>query len=275
MTSAVSPINRFYLDDPRLYTAHPAGAVFFPIERNFDGRTQYSPALVEGQSTAVIVVLGQSNSANHCGGGHTGTSPLNQNFNYVNGGLYRSVDPLLGTTGDYACFANFLADRLIANGRYDRVILATMGINATLATDWAADGIFAQNIRVMCRRLASVGLVPTMILYQQGESDNVEGTTAAVITPAIRSMVSVFREEGVPAPVFIASCSTWPGYSNNAEVRLGQANALSTELGIFAGPDTDTIGPSGRDGGGVHFNATGSDQHAALWEAIIVEHFDL
>lgn len=275
MIGVASPLNPFLLLDPRLYTAHPPGAVFFPIDKSIAGKTQVSGALVPGEETAVIIVVGQSNAANHCGGAHAATSPLVHNFNYANGGMYAAVDPLLGTTGESGCFATFLGDRLITNGRYDRVILATMAINATLASDWGAGGPFNRNIGVMCKRLAGLGLTPTMILYQQGESDNAEATPSATITAAIRGMVATFRAEGVNAPAFIALCSTWPGYANNAQVRLGQANAVSAPLGIYSGADADSIGAGGRDGGGVHFNATGSDQNAGLWETVIVDHFGL
>lgn len=273
MIGAASPLNPFRLEDPRQYVAHPSGAVFFPIVRPIDGRTQVSAALVPGQDTAVIIILGQSNSANHCGGAHASSSALVHNFNYVNGGMYLTADPVLGASGDLGCFATFLGERLVNNGRYDRVILAPMGINATLATDWAAGGVFNHNIGVMCKRLAALGLTPTMILYMQGESDNTEGTPASVITPALRSMVASFRAEGVEAPVFISLTAAWAGYTNDAQVRLGQANAVSAPLGIYQGPDTDTIGAGGRDG--VHFNAAGSNQHAGLWETVIVNHFGL
>lgn len=273
MIGGPSPQNPFLLRDPRLFTSHPAGSIFYPIDKSVSGRTQVSPALTPGESTAVIVILGQSNSANHCGGSHVATSPLAQNFYYVNGGVYRASDPLLGCTGDDGCFATFLADSLISGGRYQRVIVAPMGLNGALATDFAENGPFNPYIRVMTRRLAASGLTPTMVLYQQGESDNAEGTSATTITTALRNMVATWRAEGVEAPVFISLTSTWPGYTNNSQVRLGQTNAWSAPLGIYPGPDTDTIGSGGRDG--VHFNAIGSPQHAQLWEDVIVSHFGL
>lgn len=275
MIGVASPLNPLLLSDPRLYTAHPTGAVFYPVDKSVQGKTQVSAALVPGEDTAVIIVLGQSNSANHCGGAHAATNPSVHNFNYANGGMYAAADPLLGATGESGCYATYLGDRLVTNGRYERVILATMAINATLASDWGAGGIFNHNVRVMCRRLLAAGLPPTMVLYQQGESDNTEATAAATITAALRSMVATFRDEGVEAPVFIALCSTWPGYTNNTQVRLGQTNAVSTPLGIYQGPDADLVGAGGRDGGGVHFNAAGSDIHAGQWETLIVSHFGL
>ncbi|MDO5895131.1 sialate O-acetylesterase [Agrobacterium sp. Azo12] len=273
MISAGSPKNKLFLDDPRRFIAHPSGSTFFSLQDELRGKTQVPAQLVSGENTAVIVVLGQSNAGNHCGGAHAASSNKVHNFNLQNGGMYLASDPLLGATGPSGCFATFLGDKLIADGRYQRVILAPMSINATLASDWAAAGVFSQNIRVMCRRLAASGLPPTMVLYHQGESDNAEGTSAATITAALRSMVDVFRSEGVTAPVFIALASTWAGYSNNAAVRAGQAAAVNGGLGIYQGPDTDTIGPAYRDS--VHFLATGSQMHADLWASTIVSHFGL
>lgn len=275
MISAISPLDPFRVEDVRRYAAHPAGNVFPPIFNDAAGRTPVHPALVPGERTVVIVVSGQSNSANHCGTPRTATSPKVHNFNYLTGGMYAAADPLLGGTGTQGAFGTYLGDKLIAAGKYDRVILAPMAIGAAIATDFQASGPFAQNIKVMARRLEAAGLVPTMICHQQGESDNAEGTPAATVTAAIRSMVEVWRGEGVAAPVFIALTSTWPGYANNAQVRLGQTNARSNELGIYAGPDTDTIGAGGRDSGGLHFNNTGSDQHATLWQGVIQAHFGL
>lgn len=275
MISAISPLDPFRVEDVRRYTAHPAGNVFPPIFNDAAGRTLVHPAVVPSERTAVIVIMGQSNSGNHCGTPRASTSSKVHNFNYLTGGMYVAADPLLGGTGTAGAYGTYLGDKLISAGKYDRVVLATMAIGAAIATDFSASGPFAQNIKVMARRLGAVGLEPTMICYQQGESDNAEGTPAATITAALRSMVDVWRGEGVTAPVFIALTSTWPGYTNNAQVRLGQTNSWSSELGIYAGPDTDTIGAGGRDSGGLHFNNTGSDQHAALWQSVIQAHFGL
>ena len=77
------------------------------------------------------------------------------------------------------------------------------------------------------------------------------------------------------APAFIVLCSTWAGFTNNYQVRLGQAKVVCHSLGIYAGPDRHSIGPSSRDIGGVHFDTDGTIHHATLWDDVIAGHFGL
>ncbi|MBN8956543.1 MAG: hypothetical protein J0H17_08165 [Rhizobiales bacterium] len=270
MMGTASPLNRLWVDNPAKYVA-PHGAVFFPNFDNLQGKTQVSRRLVDGQSTAVIVTLGQSNSANYLGYGETPyvASPLVHNFNYLNGGMYLAADPLLGCPGEYGNYGARLGDLLISRGRFQRVIIAPIAINASLAEHWKDGGIFNQNLRVVLRRLLAAGLTPTFICYQQGESDNRIGTSSASITASLRSMVTTIRAEGVNAPVFIALTALWPGYSNDAQIRAGQAAAVDHSLGIYQGPDTDTLDAATYRTGGVHFNAAGAQAFADLTEQVL------
>lgn len=268
-----SPKDPLKLEDTRIYTASPSFAVFYPIDKPVDGKTQVSAALVPGQDTAVIITIGQSNSANHCGNPRTATSPLAHNFDYTTGGMYRAADPMLGCSGPtMGSFNTYLADKLISSGAWARVIIASMAVNATRSVDWALGGPFNQNIRVMARRLAANGLIPTAITWQMGESDNAVATPSANVTWGIQSAIQTFRDEGVTCPAFVAVTSTWPGYDGSA-IRAAQQASWDTSKGIYPGPDTDTLGATYRDGGGLHFNDAGNDAHAQLWTNIIRTHF--
>ena len=79
------------------------------------------------------------------------------------------------------------------------------------------------------------------------------------------------RAEGITAPVFIALAAHWPGYTNDAQVRAGQAGAVDHSLGIYQGPDTDTLDDTYRTGG-VHFTADGSQAMADLTEQVLADY---
>jgi len=72
---------------------------------------------------------------------------------------------------------------------------------------------------------------------------------------------------GFDAPVYVAvSTMCWPHVY--PDIRRAQQELPDQSLGIFPGPDTDTIGPE-FSFDTCHMNAEGLDRHAKMWfEAI-------
>jgi hypothetical protein len=243
-----------------------------PVVRGFNntrGYTQADPRPVDGEDTAVIILIGQSNNANHASGFYTVTQGRNHNFNIYDGGVYQTKSTLLGcgggndSAGNNHHWAARLGDKLIAQGVYERVILAPISIGNTPISAWETGGFLNHRIIVLCKRLIATGLTPTMILQHHGESDAVLGTTAAAYTASLNSAISTFRAYGVSAPYFIALAS------GDSDVRTGQATAVNNSAGVYAGPDADTV--TGRYDG-LHWNASGADEHADLWVSTIQDY---
>ncbi|MBA2651515.1 MAG: hypothetical protein H0U73_04515, partial [Tatlockia sp.] len=93
----------------------------------------------QDKNTAVILVIGQSNSANH-GKERMHTSYPNKVFNYFNGKCYAASSPLLGASGEDGEFITPLADYLISKGVYDKVLIIASGVNGSEIKRWAKGG---------------------------------------------------------------------------------------------------------------------------------------
>lgn len=235
-------------------------------------KTIRSPRLNAGENTAVIVGAGQSNIANQVVGSGELYTPTNaskvDNFNINNGGTYAAVDPLLGTDGINGSFLGRLADKLITAGIFARIILVPVGYSATSITRWVPSGDLHANLLVAGRRLASVGLTPTMWLWQQGESDNGSMSRNTYATN-LSSMIAGVRSAGYSQPWFLAK-STFNGTTTDANIQAAYGDVING-TDIFAGADTDTITSSTyrQTAPSPHFNPTGAGAAADLWKTAI------
>jgi hypothetical protein len=153
-----------------------------PLPSNVDyfgNRTQVANCSSVGR--AVIITVGQSLVTNTINTAHTivNTGKI-LNFSLWNGGTYTAADPLLGPSvnpvyaGDYA---TVLADALITAGHYTCVILVPIGVGSSAVADWQTGGVLNYRIGVALRRLASVGLTVSWVLWHQGEADAFNNTS--------------------------------------------------------------------------------------------------
>ncbi len=221
--------------------------------------------------TAVIVVVGQSNAANH-GAGRYAASRRVDNFNVYDGKCYRATDPLLGASGDGGNFATRLGDKLIDAGLFDRVILAPIAMGGTTVEQWAEEGMFNRRIPVLIRRLFDAGLSADFILWQQGEGNQGMGDVdGRQYRKNLLEVIRTFRRFGATAPFFVSLTTLCGGPHANAEnIRAGQRGVVNPLAGIYQGPDTDTIGVEHR-WDKCHFDETGLDMAASLWVRVIAD----
>jgi len=102
--------------------------------------------------TAVIIVLGQSNVANH-GEGHYVSTECVHNFNVYDGRCYHAADPLLGASGLGGSFAPRFGDIIIRRGLFDRIIVAPIAMAGSTVEQWADEGRYNRLIIALMRRL--------------------------------------------------------------------------------------------------------------------------
>lgn len=224
-----------------------------------------------GPKTAIIVTLGQSNAANTGPVTYTPTRDV-LNFDLYDGNCYQARDPLLGASGSGGNFATILADRLIADGAFDRVIVAPIAMGGTTIEQWADEGRFRPRILVLVRRLFDAGLKPTYILWHQGENNAGEGDLhGRQYRMRLLEVVSTFRRYGIAAPFFVAlatKCGPYPRPGSDS-IREGQRSAVNPLMNVFLGPDTDQLGDDYRGPQHCHFNAGGMQRHAAMWAQLL------
>jgi hypothetical protein len=219
--------------------------------------------------TAILVILGQSNAANYGSSRQTARHGVD-NFDPASGKCFAAADPLLGADGAGGHFGTRLGDLLIDAGRYDRVVVLPLGIHAASLSE--LNNAHAPRLDAALASLKAAKLVPTHLLFQQGETDAILSTTRDEYVSQLQRYVARIRAVGIDAPFYVSRSSKCDVESprNTEAVRAGQLAAIDPQLDIRPGPDTDTIGNDGRNPfDGCHMNEAGTLANAALWAAFI------
>jgi hypothetical protein len=184
------------------------------------GRLIYAPQKqavacpVQSADTAVLLVIGQSNAANHAEKNFTTQYPQ-QVFNYFNGQCYVAASPLLGASGEQGEFITPLADNLITNKVYNSVIIVSSAIGGTSIIHWQKDGNLNEMLISTLKQLSTQYKI-TEIIWHQGESDFVSATPQKIYINAFNSLLTSLAENNITAPVFISiSTKCGPGMERN------------------------------------------------------------
>jgi carbohydrate esterase-like sialic acid-specific acetylesterase len=164
-----------------------------------------------------------------------------------------------------------MADKLIDDGVFDRVILANACVGATTILDWVSTPSLHRRLIVAPRRLAAVGLAVSAFLWMQGEGDH--GTSQANYASRLATLIGTPRAEAFNAPWLIGLCTYTEG-ATDANVRAAQAAAVNG-VDIFAGADTDTLTGTTiyRAPDNIHFKDGGRTAAGDLWAAAIAAVF--
>jgi hypothetical protein len=240
--------------------------------RNTTGRTRRSLAINSSDSTLVLINAGQSNATNILPSAVTLTNgTVIDNFNVYDGGLYDANGRMMGTDiGGQGTVVQYLADLLITNGRFDRVIVAPLAISGTPISVWADGGVLADRIPLAMRRLASRGIVPGMtgvtfaLLWMQGEADNSNGTTQSAYQTAFGRVKANAIAAGFSGRIFVTT-ETWDAGTTSSAIQAAQA-AVRDNVTVFDGGNLDSLGNTYRQDT-THFNDTGGASAATLIEA--------
>jgi hypothetical protein len=156
-----------------------------------------------------------------------------------------------------------MADMLIEHGQFDTVVLAPISVGGSRIEEWTTGGARHRRLQIAIKRAMDNGLSFTHVLWHQGESNaGVDADTNHYIT-CFMNIHGALRSYGVDASIYVAQatiCNSPP----NETIRGAQRALVDKTLGIFAGPDTDTIGLSSRYDG-CHMAESGLIRHAELW----------
>jgi hypothetical protein len=224
---------------------------------------------------AIIVTLGQSLLTNS-GDRRAIYTPGSDvyNFNLLDRKCYVAKDPLLGTTSPGSNQATRLADLLVRRQLYDRVILVPLAYGGTWISQWAPGGNMHPRTMAGLRYARDAGLEPTMILWQQGESEAAnppQPANGSAWSTTFASIAKSIRDNEFRAPIYVAK-STVCGTAPNAPIRSAQESVVNGR-DILAGPDTDLISVQHRRDG-CHLGQAGLDEAARLWFAMITSRPD-
>ncbi|MDI1263872.1 MAG: hypothetical protein PS018_11505 [bacterium] len=229
--------------------------------RNTTGRQRRSQVINPAQRTGILFGVGQSFYSSVM---PTLVVPANaaniDNANVHDGGFYDIVGPLLGTTYALSLAPTLgpgnalvlLADMLIANGKFDRVIIYSLSIgNTNMESHGNDDGLYADRFPVAMRRLASRGIVPgtpnltMMMILSDGTRDYVDGTSQAVFAAAGTKFLSKVFATGFDGKVMICHESL-AGQTSNA-IRSAQTSLING-VNTYYGGDIDSTAITRTDG---------------------------
>jgi len=198
---------------------------------------------VQTKDTGVLLIIGQSNAANHAQRKFTTQYPNNV-VNYFEGQCYVASSPLLGATGQGGEFITPLADRLIAKGTYKNIVIIAAAVTGSPISRWVRHGDLNESLIALMKDVQKKFRI-TDVIWHQGETDASTrmSTTAKVYVSSFHSLVGTLTERKVRAPIFVSiatRCNAGDNWSEVNPVGIGQRMLIDNEK-IFLGADTDKL----------------------------------
>lgn len=215
-------------------------------------------AAVARERPLVLLALGQSNAGNHGSPAQTVTPPV---LVQAGAGCAHAQDPLPGGTGQGGSVWRHLA-ALLQQREARPVLFSILAVDGTSIRQWTdADGPIAQRLATQLAQLRAAGLQPDAVLWQQGEADARDASTASGYRAQLARLDTLLHRLGVDAPVYLAQ-STVCRSAPYAPVREAIAQATAEPGRLRAGPDTDLLAAASDRSDGCHFSATGAQAAA-------------
>ena len=141
------------------------------------------------------------------------------------------------------------------------VAFVNVAVGGSSLADWKpGDENFLRLVNVI------VALQPQYaraILWHQGESDG-ENSEAFYYRNLKGLIAAVSNRTGGMRLRWMIATASYDGHRTHHQIRVAQQKLCADGLAL-PGPDTDVIGPDGRESAGVHFNYKGTLAAAALW----------
>ena len=230
---------------------------------------------VQTQSTGVLLIIGQSNAANHAERKYTTQFP-ERVVNYFQGKCYVAASPLLGSTGDQGEFITPLADELIKNGTFQNIVILSSAIGGTAISRWQEGGDLNRMLMSNIKDLQNKYQI-TDIFWHQGEEDFFKETSQKDYVQSFESLMGSLQKAGVKAKVFIAvstKCSINPSWKQDNPISLAQQSLVDNQqifLGINSDAELEKLDRRVEDE--CHFSASGQEKAiAAYTQAIQLAH---
>lgn len=220
------------------------------------------PCPAQTSNTAVILAIGQSNSANHA-------EKRNRNYyrnkaiNYFDGKCFSASSPLLGASGEEGEYISMIADKLVASKTYEQVVIIAAGIGGSPISRWQRYGDLNEELVAILKE-ASKQFTVTHILWHQGERDFGDNTTKRVYADSFKSMLETIKPF-TNAPVFMAvstKCGEKTPWWPDNTVAETQRDLVDNRT-VYLGADIDTLmSLADRRGDFCHLSTSGQEKAA-------------
>jgi hypothetical protein len=248
------------------------------------GKTARSTSINPAEKTLVLITAGQSLGTDNITDTFTPTNGSKlDNYLWVNGTIWAATTPLVGTSwnGTVGTSVNFnhkVADGIISNGKFDRVIIVPTNMAGTTVSYWAAEATappsgFYRLILAAAKKLAAQGITPAtpgvkfLVKWNQGEADTLVSTSQASYTADFNKLMALCAND-LPGVKWMVAKESWYIGSVSTNVQNAQL-ALVDNVTVFAGENMDSLDATNRIGDNTHLNATGGNAAAAMGIAAI------
>ncbi|WP_226583686.1 sialate O-acetylesterase [Acuticoccus sediminis] len=231
----------------------------------------------QSDRTAVLLVLGQSNAANHAGQRYR-SAYGNHVVNFFEGQCFVAASPLLGATDTKGEYWTELGNLLVASGTFDTVVIAPLAFDGSEVARWVDGGDLNALLIDTMAHLGSAGYRVTEVLWHQGEMDYVLGTSAQDYSDRFLSMIGTLRTYGIAVPVYVSVASVCLEPSNggfkahaahNPIVRA-QAALPALDSTLRPGVNTDTLLDDLDRFDDCHIGGSGTDKVARAWADLLL-----
>lgn len=217
------------------------------------------------KADAVFLVLGQSSAANF--GGHR-FEASGSVFEWYAGRCYRASGPLVGSEGIGGNPWPLVGDRLIEAKAATAVLFVGAAIGGTVAAQWQLAAQSGGYLDDKLLEMKAAGIVPTHVLWYQGESDKT--TEPAAYVEAVKTVFSTVRHYAPASKIYVGRTSRCFGKVFPAIV-AAQTSLVNPSARIYAGPDTDLIDGEVMRFDRCHFSGRGIELLAAAWTRSLIE----
>ncbi len=280
---------------PKPYSLPDPGNIYYEIPgiartttlMDTTGKSTRAITINGSEKTLIMITAGQSLATDLITDTFTATNAAKiDNVTWHDGKCYAAATPLLGTSwnGSNATSVNFnhkIADGIISNAKFDRVIIIPTNLSGTTADIWEREGASSTEATGYWRCIAAAILklnaqninmnttgVKWLIKWNQGESDTQVSTTQVAYANSMTKMINRINTYA-PGIKWMIAKETWYIGTVSSAVQAAQTGLINGST-IFAGEDMDTnINATGRIGDNTHLNAAGGNTATTLGIAAI------
>ncbi|WP_088283364.1 sialate O-acetylesterase [Ideonella sp. A 288] len=211
----------------------------------------------------VLLVLGQSNAANH--GEARLPAPARVPV-FSAGRCAMATDPLPGGTGRGGSIWSALPQALAEAGTAaPSVVLSLLAVDSTMIVDWTdPDSPIYRRLVEHVADMSRNGLPPTLVLWQQGESDARLKTPGDRYAAQLGQLRQTLYLAGSSAPLLLALSTVCRSVADD-DLRQAIAVLADRRNGFRLGADTDTLAGPDQRLDGCHLSSSGQVAAARLW----------
>ncbi len=223
--------------------------------------------IITSDEVMIFLAIGQSNAANYGAGSYVSRNKV---YNYYKGALYPAKEPLLGADGSGSSVWTRVADMLVDSGMYKKIIIVPCAIGSTSVECWD-EGFCKEKLAETLDYLKKDNIRLTHVFWQQGETDNVQGTTKTEYKRRLKNVIKFIRENQQSNVPFYSSITSFFPYDNanpfgiDTAISVAQEEVISETDNVRYGPYTDSLNLAYYRVDGVHFTEKGLDKLAGEW----------